>query len=109
MTSLKVAFNLSDGHISQGRSSHAEMLRSAREWDDNVRAIIFPEKKAVYFRFYAPSYDGLEKPTEDQEDESFKAADKALTALVKAGLVKKSWKALYWNVGKVLSPFDIRL
>ncbi len=109
MKQVKVAYNLIDGHISTGAGSHAEMLRHAGEWDDNVRAIVFPDKHAVYFRFYSPDYDGVSKPTADELEKSYRAADKAFNALVRNGYCKKSWTPLYWNTGSVVSPLEVRL
>lgn len=106
---LKVAVNLEDLHVAQGRKSHAELLRTAREWDENVRLILFPEKRAVYVRYYAPKWDGMSQPTQEDDDMAYRAADKALDVLIRRGLVEKSWAVFYWNMGDILSPSDVRL
>ncbi len=101
---LKVAYNLYDGHISQGHGSHAEMLRSAREWDDSVRCLIFPEKRAIYFRYPGDGINILD------DDACYLAAEKARDAFIKAGLVKKSWRVFHWYTDeKRITSFDVRL
>jgi hypothetical protein len=95
---LKVAYNTIDGHLAIGDGSHADLMRTAAEYDDNVRALVFPDKKAVYFRFFGgPNYDGIGKPTEDQLDTAYRECDKALDQMFRFGIAKKNWKVYHWT------------
>lgn len=106
---FKLGFNIHDGHISQGAASHAEQIRTAREYDDTVRAVVFPETKSIYFRFFCPSWDGLSRPTAEQTDESFRQCVRALERFIRAHLVKKSWKVLYWATDEThVKALDVR-
>lgn len=107
---LKVAYNTIDGHLAVGDGSHASLVRSAAEYDDNVRALVFPQKQAVYFRFFGgPDYDGIGKPTEEQLDTAYRACDKALDKMLRIGLVKKSWKVFYWTTDeRRIKAADVR-
>lgn len=107
---LKVAYNTIDGHLAIGDGSHANLVRSTAEYDDNVRALVFPQKKAVYFRFFGgPDYDGVTKPTEDQLDKAYRACDAALDQMIRWKLVKKSWRVYYWTTDeKRVRAQDVR-
>lgn len=106
---FKVAYDTRDGHVATGNGSHAEIIGAGgREYDNYVRAIVFPEKKAVYFRAWAPpsSYgkDGFD------EEASFEAADRALDQLIRLGYARKSWQVFYWRTDeKRITSFDVRL
>lgn len=100
MPSFKVAYGLRDGHVTHGERSHAELIGPDRRYDDYVRAIAFPDKRAIYFRFYAPRYDGMGRPTAEETDAAFEAADKAFKAFVRCGVAAESWKTIYWDHGR---------
>jgi hypothetical protein len=107
---LKLGYNLTDGHISSGERSHAELLRAPGEWDDTVRAIAFPERKAVYFRLYAPKWDGMGSLTAEELGKAFAVTDEALDAFIMAGLVKRSWAVYHWETDeRRVRAFDVRL
>jgi len=107
---LKLGYNIDDGHISSGERSHAEQIRSAGEWDRTVRAIVFPETKAVYFRFFAPEWDGISRPTEEDVCFAHAAADNAACAFIKAGFIRASWHCYHWETDeKRVKSFDVRV
>ncbi len=94
---FKLAFNVIDGHVACGDRSHAELIGPKRVYDNYVRAIVAPDVKAIYFRFYAPRYDGMGMPTAEDMDGAFEAAERARKAFVRHGFIRKSWKAVYWD------------
>ncbi len=104
---MKLAFSLRDGHVAYGERSHAELIGPFRRYDDYVRAVVFPEYKAVYFRLYAPRYDGMGRPTEEELAVSYEAAGKAFAAFVRHGLIEKAYRPLYWDTGRL--PLNVRL
>lgn len=100
MHSLKLAYDTRDGHVASGTRSHAEIIgTSGAAYDAYVRAIVFPEKKAVYFRYFG---------TDDET--AFKQAGHALDKFISLGFVKRSWKTLWWATDeKRVTSWDVRL
>lgn len=102
----KAAVHPRTGEVVCGFDRHATELGVAG-FDQWVRAVIFPARKRVYFRFYKPDGD-FAFVTEDDKVKSFDVCYTAWEKLVKAGYARKSWKVLFAVTDKVISETDIR-
>jgi hypothetical protein len=102
---LKVAVHPVTGEVLSGFCQHASWL--SVDFDKWIRAIIFPSRKRVYFRFYKPSGD-YSFVTDEERAASFNACYSAREILIKKGYARRSWKVLYYETDKVITPLDIR-
>ena len=105
-TDTKCAVNLATGGVVAGFDRHAEAL-GVRGFDSWIRAIIFPSRKRVYFRFYKPDGDYCFIDERDKA-KSFDACYSAWEILVKRGYCPKSWKVLYATTDKLVTHTDIK-
>jgi len=105
-TDTKVAYNPLTGEIVTGFCQHTDLIE--HNYDTWVRAIVFPQRKRVYFRFYKPDGDYYFIDDKDKAH-SFDVCFTAHEALVKKGYCLKSWKALYAVTDKVVTEGDIKL
>ena len=106
--STKVAYNPSTGQIVAGFCQHTDLEGLDKNYDSWVRAVIFPSRKRVYFRFYKPDGDYYFIDDKDKAH-SFDVCFTAHEALVKKGYCLKSWKALYAVTDSIVKDSDIKL
>lgn len=86
--------------------SHADAIGTGRDYDAYVRALYWPEKRAIYFR-YAGDYDRPE--CEEERQNAFKRAEKALDVLIVKKHVPKRTRVLFWETGYGIAERDIKL
>lgn len=102
----KLAIHPVTGAVVVGFTSHAEAI-GVKQFDSWVRAIVFPKRKRVYFRFYKPDGDYSFVSDEDKA-KSFDVCFTAWEALVKSRYVLKSWRPLFAVTDKVVTQADVR-
>jgi hypothetical protein len=109
MQDIKLAFNPVNGEVLDcGQNSHAVTIGRGKAFDKYVRAIVFPDKKRVYFRFYTPSGDYF-APEQNDVDYAFLVCGQALDKFILKKIVKKSYKVLYWQTDTKIKPEDVTL
>jgi hypothetical protein len=106
--SVKAAIHPSTGEIVAGFDRHVDAIGAGKKFDLWVRAVIFPARKRVYFRFYKPDGDYTYVDEADRA-KSFDVCYTAWERLIKAGYCRKSWKVLYATTDKVVTEGDIKL
>lgn len=102
----KLAIHPKTGKVLAGASSHSGFIPSA--YDSWVRAIVFPSRKRVYFRFYKPDGD-FSFVDESDKVKSFDVCYSAWESLIKHGYARKSWKPLFATTDRVVTEGDIKL
>jgi hypothetical protein len=102
----KAAVHPKTGAIVTGFCNHATEL-GVKGFDYWVRALVFPSRRRVYFRFYKPDGDYSFIDERDRA-KSFDACYTAWEKLVQAGYVAKTWKVLYAETDRVITENDIR-
>jgi hypothetical protein len=88
-----------------GFGSHADFL--ATNYDSWIRAIVFPSRKRIYFRFYKPDGDYYFIDEHDRVKSLDKCWDAWIT-LKRRGLVSEEWKPLFADTDKVITSEDIK-
>lgn len=108
MPALKLCVNVKKGEVLTSSYSHADAIgaKHYKEYDTFSRAIYWPEKKVVYFRFCCKNWDN---PTEEDRQEAYNTAEKALKLLQKAGHVPKKVGVLFWETGLGITDWDVRI
>lgn len=94
------------GDVLTSTYSHADAIGAGRKYDAYVRAIYFPEKRAVYFR-YAGDYDAPE--SDEERGKAFRRAENALDILIEGKYVPKRARVLFWETGHGITERDIKL
>ena len=101
----KLAIDLQTHEVRLGFGPHAQFLD--KNYDKWVRAIVFPMKQRVYFRFYKPSGDYY-FVTEDEKCFSIDKCAEAWQTLVKRGLIKSCWEPMYAETDRKVTEEDIK-
>lgn len=104
----KAAIHPVTGQIVTGFCQHTSLSGLDRDYDSWVRAIIFPTRQRVYFRFYKPDGDYY-FINDDDRAKSFDVCYTAWQRLVKEGYCARSWVPLFATTDKVVSEQDIKL
>jgi len=107
-TDTKVAYNPATGQIVAGFCQHTDLEGLDKNYDLWVRAVIFPSRKRVYFRFYKPDGDYYFIDEKDKAH-SFDVCYTAWQALIAKGYCLKSWRPLFAVTDKVVTEGDIKL
>lgn len=105
-TDSKLAINPATGEIVAGFCQHTDLI--ARNYDLWIRAIVFPSRKRVYFRFYKPDGDYYFVNDKDKA-KSFDVCFTAWQTLISKGYCRKTWKALFAVTDTVVTQQDIKL
>lgn len=102
---MKLAVDVKTGRVLAGFGNHASFIDA--DYDNLVRAIVFPQKKRVYFRFYKP--DGNFNSVDERDKaKSFDVCFTAWEILIKKNYARKSWKALFADTDRVVTSEDIK-
>jgi hypothetical protein len=107
-TDTKVAIHPTTGEVVTGFCQHTDIIGTGRKYDSWVRAIVFPSRKRVYFRFYKPDGDYYFIDDADRAH-SFDVCFTAWQALIKQGYCRKSWKPLFAVTDRIVTEGDIKL
>lgn len=103
---MKVAVNPRTGGVLSGFGNHASFVDKG--YDAHVRAIIFPSRKRVYFRFYKPDGDFF-FVSDDDKIKSFDVCFTAWSILQAKGYVRKSWIPLFAETDTIVTSDDVRI
>jgi hypothetical protein len=101
----KIAVNPKTGEVRDGFGSHANWLRS--DFDTWVRAILFPGKGRVYFRFFKPSGDYYFIDENDRV-KSFDTCYTAWEILIRRRVISKKLKPLFAETDHLVTEVDIK-
>lgn len=104
----RVAIHPSTGAVVTGFCQHTDLEGLDKDYDLWVRAIVFPSRKRVYFRFYKPDGD-FYFVNDDDRARSFDVCFTAWQRLIKAGYCAKSWRPLFAVTDKSVTEGDIKL
>jgi hypothetical protein len=102
---FKCAVNVKTGKVLTGYGNHASFIQSG--YDLLVRAIVFPSRKRVYFRFYKPDGDFYFVNDKDKAN-SFNVCYTAWEILIKKGYADKSYTPLFAVTDNVITEGDIK-
>ncbi len=108
MSEIKLCYHPKTEEVRANEYSHASVINSGgKAYDKWVRAIVFPELKRIYFRFYTPSGD-YTNITEEDRQYAYTICEAALRKFISDGLVKKSWKVLFWTTDAKVDSTRVR-
>lgn len=102
---LKLLYDPKTGRTLVGQTQHAQMVRPVN-FDEMVRALYWPEKNVVYFRYWAP--DGLYQFSESGAKAARLRCERALLKFKDEGTVDAKVKVLFWETGYGVTDLDIR-
>lgn len=102
---VKLAVNLQTKEVRFGFGPHAKFLD--KDYDKWIRAIIFPSRKRVYFRFYKPTGDYF-FVTDDERCYSIDKCADAWVTLINQGFISSTWAPLYAETDRTVSDEDIK-